>query len=122
VSRIHLKTLIQKYARSYQMLYKPLNCTRHGCSNRLSISARFFTTTRIAALLCTYVYKWAVPTCNEASQNERNGETRSGKKIMLATARSLLRGLPGKKGPPEMDTRHLAKIDRGPATISDETR
>lgn len=102
-----LKVLVKICQVAVEKLYEPLNCTRHRYPNRLNISSRFFMTTRVTALLCTYVYKWAVPTRNEASQNERNSETRSGKEIMLATARSLLRGLPGKKGPPEMDTRHL---------------
>lgn len=72
----------------------------------------------------TYGLEQVVPARNEASQNKRNGETRSGKEINLATARSpLLRGVPGKRGPRDGHSpSHLAEIGCGPATISDETR
>lgn len=72
----------------------------------------------------TYGSKYIVPARNDGSQNKRNGETRSGRKIRLATARSpLLRGVPGKRGPRDGHSpSHLAEIGCGPATISDETR
>lgn len=82
-------------------------------------------TTHDTALLCTYMYKRTISTRNEAWQNEKNSETRSGKKIRLATARSpLLRGLLGMREDPRdgHSPSYLAEIGRGPATISDETR
>lgn len=105
MSRIHFKALVQKChdrIKSYTSRWSALDT---GILTGWYIFQILYDYARHR----TYVYKWAVPTRNEVSQNERNSETWSGKEIMLATARSLLRGLPGKKGPPRHSPSYLAK-------------